>query len=95
MVASETTPRPKTARSWFRCPAEPEQPSLTDGLEAAEAAGEFSCGACKTYQVPIRHIDELTRLSFHTFPDADPLTRNETAATIAREISHPRALPVP
>lgn len=61
------------------------QDHLIDGLEAAPA--EFSYGAYKTYQVPIRRIEDLTRLSFGTLADADPLARMEVATT-AREITH-------
>ncbi|WP_329083995.1 MULTISPECIES: DNA/RNA non-specific endonuclease [unclassified Streptosporangium] len=66
------------------------QDHLIDGLEAAPA--EFSYGAYKTYQVPIRRIEDLTRLSFGTLADADPLARMEAAATTAREITRPRQL---
>ncbi|MEV8638066.1 DNA/RNA non-specific endonuclease [Streptosporangium sp. NPDC051023] len=65
------------------------QDHLLDGLEVAPA--EFSYGAYKTYQVPIRRIENLTRLSFDTLADADPLAREE-AATTAREITHFRHL---
>lgn len=61
------------------------QDHLIDGLETAPA--EFSYGAYKTYQVPVRRIEDLTRLSFDSLADADPLTRME-AATTAREIAH-------
>ncbi|MGJ6965948.1 DNA/RNA non-specific endonuclease [Streptosporangium sp. G11] len=66
------------------------QDHLIDGLETAPA--EFSYGAYKTYQVPIRRIEDLTRLSFDTLADADPLARMEVAATTAQEITHPRHL---
>ncbi|MCP2357083.1 endonuclease G [Nonomuraea thailandensis] len=65
------------------------QDHLIDGLEAAPA--EFSYGAYKTYQVPIRRIEDLTRLSFGTLADADPMARME-GATTAREITHLRQL---
>ena len=65
------------------------QDHLIDGLEAAP--GEFSYGAYKTYQVPIRRIEDLTRLSFGTLSDADPLARME-GVTTAREITHLREL---
>ncbi|UBU08489.1 DNA/RNA non-specific endonuclease [Nonomuraea gerenzanensis] len=65
------------------------QDHLIDGLEAVP--GEFSYGAYKTYQVPIRRIEDLTRLSFGTLSDADPLARVE-AATTAREITDLRRL---
>ncbi|WP_283137788.1 DNA/RNA non-specific endonuclease [Rhizohabitans arisaemae] len=58
-------------------------------IEGLEAAGEdFSYGAYKTYQVPIRRIEHLTRLSFDTLADADPLARMEVTDTAAREITH-------
>ncbi|WP_043628967.1 DNA/RNA non-specific endonuclease [Nonomuraea candida] len=60
------------------------QDHLIAGLEAVP--GEFSYGAYKTYQVPIRRIEELTRLSFDGLADADPLARLE-AAPAAREIT--------
>ncbi|MGS2641792.1 DNA/RNA non-specific endonuclease [Streptosporangium sp. G12] len=66
------------------------QDHLLNGLEAAPA--EFSYGAYKTYQVPIRRIEDLTRLSFDTLADADPLARREAAVTTAQEITHPRQL---
>ncbi|SEH00878.1 endonuclease G [Nonomuraea solani] len=65
------------------------QDHLIAGLETVP--GEFSYGAYKTYQVPIRRIEDLTRLSFGTLADADPLARME-AATTAREITHLRQL---
>lgn len=51
------------------------QESLIKGLEVA---GEFSYGAYRTYQVPVRRIETLTGLSFGTLPDADPLTGLES-----------------
>jgi endonuclease G len=65
------------------------QDHLVAGLEAVPA--EFSYGAYKTYQVPIRRIEDLTRLSFGTLADADPLARME-AATTALEITDLRRL---
>ncbi|GAA2875689.1 DNA/RNA non-specific endonuclease [Nonomuraea rubra] len=65
------------------------QDHLIDGLEAVP--GEFSYGAYKTYQVPIRRIEELTRLSFGTLAESDPLSSME-AATTAREITDLRLL---
>lgn len=65
------------------------QDHLIDGLEAAP--GEFSYGAYKMYQVPIRRIEDLARLSFGTLSDADPLARME-GVTTAREITHLREL---
>ncbi|GAA0960869.1 DNA/RNA non-specific endonuclease [Virgisporangium aurantiacum] len=64
------------------------QETLIRGLELEPEA--FSYGAYKTYQVPIPHIEALTRLSFGTLTDADPLTRLE--ATRTNEITDPRQL---
>jgi endonuclease G len=61
------------------------QAALIDGLEAAPA--EFSYGAYRTFQVPVRHIEDLTRLSFGDLRDADPLTGLESAVT-AGEVTH-------
>jgi endonuclease G len=58
------------------------QEELIKGLEAAT---EFSYGAYRTYQVPVRRIAELTGLSFGDLPDADPLTGLE-ATNEAKEI---------
>ncbi|GAA2107471.1 DNA/RNA non-specific endonuclease [Actinomadura alba] len=65
------------------------QDELIDGLEFAP--GEFSYGAYKTYQVSLRRIEDLTRLSFGTLTDADPFTRTEAVMT-AKEITDPRQL---
>jgi endonuclease G len=62
------------------------QEALIHGLEFVPE--EFSYGAYRTYQVPIRRIEDLTRLSLNTLSDADPLTRAE-ATSAAREIAHP------
>jgi endonuclease G len=47
------------------------QEELIAGLEVE--LEEFSYGAYKTFQVPVRRIEELTRLSFGALVDADPL----------------------
>jgi endonuclease G, mitochondrial len=47
------------------------QAELIAGLEVVPE--EFSYGAYRTYQVPVRRVEEATRLSFGTLPDADPL----------------------
>lgn len=39
----------------------------------------FSYGAYRTYQVPVRRIEDLTRLSFNQLRDFDPLTSHEAA----------------
>jgi endonuclease G len=59
------------------------QESLISGLERAPA--DFSYGAYRTYQVPVRRIEALTRLSFGALRDADPLERQEDTAAV-REI---------
>ena len=59
------------------------QAELIAGLEVA--LEEFSYGAYRTYQVPVRRIEERTRLSFGTLADADPLAGLE--ADRADEIS--------
>lgn len=61
------------------------QEELIHGLEVA---GEFSYGAYRTYQVPVRRIADLTGLSFGELPDADPLERLESTGS-AREIGGP------
>ncbi|MEU8636149.1 DNA/RNA non-specific endonuclease [Amycolatopsis sp. NPDC048633] len=58
------------------------QEELIHGLEVA---GEFSYGAYRTYQVPVRRIETLTGLSFGALPDADPLTGLESTSE-AKEI---------
>jgi endonuclease G len=47
------------------------QAELIAGLEVA--LEEFSYGAYRTFQVPVRTIEERTRFSFGTLADADPL----------------------
>jgi endonuclease G, mitochondrial len=65
------------------------QEQLIKGLEIAPEA--FSYGAYRTYQVPVRRIEDLTGLSFGSLADADPLGREE-AAVPAREVRHPEEL---
>ena len=48
------------------------QSDLITGLRSREP---FSYGEYRTYQVPVRKIEELTGLSFGTLADADPLAR--------------------
>ncbi len=64
------------------------QEELIHGLEVA---GEFSYGAYRTYQVPVRRIAGLTGLSFGALPDADPLERLESTAPV-KEIADPADL---
>ncbi|GAA0403975.1 endonuclease [Acrocarpospora corrugata] len=61
------------------------QQELIDGLEIAPE--RFSYGAYQTYQVPVRRVEELTRLAFGPLAEADPFTRTEADAP-AKEISH-------
>jgi endonuclease G, mitochondrial len=53
------------------------QEELIAGLEVAYET--FSYGAYRTFQVPVRRIEELTRLSFGPLRDFDPLERLESA----------------
>ena len=62
------------------------QEQLIKGLEIAPEA--FSYGAYRTYQVPVRQMEDLTGLSFGSLVDADPLGREE-AAIPAREVRRP------
>jgi endonuclease G, mitochondrial len=64
------------------------QASLLGDLESAE---EFSYGAYRTYQVPVRRIADLTRLGLEPHIAADPLERLE-AAPLPREIARPEDL---
>jgi len=65
------------------------QEELIKGLELVPEV--FSYGAYRTYQVPVSRIEELTRLSFGSLVDADPLGQEE-AAIGAREIRRPEEL---
>ena len=58
------------------------QEQLIRGLEVD---GDFSYGAYRTFQVPIRHIEGLTALSFGRLADGDPLGSLE-AAGLVREV---------
>ena len=51
------------------------QEELIRGLERVPE--EFSYGAYETFQVPVSRIEELTRLSFGSLRDFDPMTRLE------------------
>jgi len=64
------------------------QEQLIKGLEITTEA--FSSGAYRTYRVPVRHIEDITGLSFGPLADADPLSRQETAipATEVRRPDH-------
>ena len=62
------------------------QDQLIKGLEIAAEA--FSYGAYRTYQVPVRHVEDITSLSFGPLADADPLSGQEATIT-AREVQRP------
>ncbi|MFC5941392.1 DNA/RNA non-specific endonuclease [Micromonospora harpali] len=64
------------------------QADLIAGLELVPEA--FSYGAYRTYQVPVTHVEALTRLSFGALRDADPLARLEGIGV--REIDDPRQI---
>ncbi|HEX6360827.1 DNA/RNA non-specific endonuclease [Actinophytocola sp.] len=65
------------------------QAALLDDLEAAQA--EFSYGAYRTFQVRVSRVEDLTRLSFGTLRDADPLARMEAMPSL-REINQLRQI---
>ncbi len=65
------------------------QEALIAGLEVAPEA--FSYGAYRTFQVPVRQIEELTRLSFGRLVGADPLGGLE-ATFVPRQIKRPQEL---
>lgn len=65
------------------------QEALIAGLEVAPEA--FSYGAYRTFQVPVRQLEELTRLSFDSLVDADPLGGLE-AAFVPRPIQRPQQM---
>ena len=64
------------------------QAALLDGLEAVE---EFSYGAYRTFQVPVRRIAQLSGLCLDAHMAADPLERLE-AAPQPRELLRPADL---
>ncbi len=68
------------------------QAQLVGGLEAA-AAGEFSYGAYRTFQVPVAKVEELTGLSFGTMAAADPLARPGAAGLESAAAFHEVASP--
>ena len=57
------------------------QAALLDDLETEE---EFSYGAYRTFQVPVRRIAELTGLGLDPHIAADPLERHGGDAAAAR-----------
>ena len=64
------------------------QAALLDGLETTE---EFSYGAYRTFQVPVRRIAALTGLGLEPHVAADPLERLE-AMPLPRELIRPQDL---
>jgi endonuclease G, mitochondrial len=63
------------------------QDSLVQGLEE-----EFSFGAYKSFQVPIRRVEELTGLGFGDLKDAEPA---ETLEALGRESFGVREIAAP
>jgi endonuclease G, mitochondrial len=59
------------------------QSQLIEGLRTREP---FSYGQYRTYQVPIRKVEELTKLSFGPLADADPLARERGVTPKPREL---------
>lgn len=59
------------------------QAQLIEGLRTREP---FSYGQYRTYQVPIRKVEELTKLSFGTLAAADPLARERGVTPKPREL---------
>lgn len=60
-------------------------------LAGLERRGEFSYGAYRTFQVPVSRVEAVTRLSFGSLLDWDPLTGLELAAP-GREVRRPTDL---
>lgn len=60
------------------------QEKLIRGLELAPEA--FSYGEYRTYQVPVRRVEDLTKLSFGRLREFDPLERLEAAAAVPQEL---------
>jgi endonuclease G, mitochondrial len=59
------------------------QRELIAGIRTREP---FSYGAYRTYQVPVRKVEELTGLSFGKLVDADPLARERGVTAEPREL---------
>lgn len=59
------------------------QAQLIEGVRTREP---FSYGQYRTYQVPIRKVEELTKLSFGPLADADPLQRERGVTPQPREL---------
>jgi endonuclease G len=68
------------------------QEQLIKGLELVTEA--FSYGAYRTYQVPVRRIEQLTGLSFGSLADADPLAQREALTTEVHEITRPSEIQI-
>ena len=64
------------------------QASLIAGLEAA---GAFSYGAYRTFQVTVQRVEALTGLAFGALRDHDPLAGREATRTV-REVARPQDL---
>jgi endonuclease G len=64
------------------------QEQLIENLEVAE---EFSYGAYKTFQVPVKQVEDLTGLSFGELSQFDPLERLEATLGL-HEITSPESL---
>jgi endonuclease G len=61
-------------------------------LEGLESVAEFSYGAYRTFQVPVRRIAELTGLGLDAAIAADPFDRQEATVVAPREVSRPEEL---
>jgi endonuclease G, mitochondrial len=57
------------------------QKELIEGLEVSPEA--FSYAEYRTYQVPVRRVEDLTQLSFGSLANFDPLAQGEHEAAIA------------
>ena len=60
--------------------------SQTDLISGLRTREPFSYGAYRTYQVPVRKVEELTGLSFGRLVDADPLARERGVAPTPHEL---------
>jgi endonuclease G, mitochondrial len=60
--------------------------SQSDLIAGLRTRAPFFYGAYRTYQVPVRKIEELTSLSFDALVDADPLARERGVTPRPREL---------
>jgi endonuclease G len=60
--------------------------SQSDLIAGLRTRAPFFYGAYRTYQVPVRKIEELTSLSFGALVDADPLARERGVTPRPREL---------